>query len=153
MESNFTAHELPNRRENSSISNPSNNANNSLNNNFSNRLNSTRRRPQVAINQNPENDNDYQGSKFVLGDKLYSEAGKHHSSTSNNNNIVVFGDSIPNLVENVNLVSIEISFLQEQDLSISLSRYQRISYVMSMRRYKTQRTMPLSSTLMILMIF
>ena len=96
MESNFTAHELPNRRENSSISNPSNNANNSLNNNFWNRLKSTRRRPQVAINQNPENDNDYQGSKFVLGDKLYSEAGKHHSSTSNNNNIVVFGDSIPN---------------------------------------------------------
>ena len=67
-----------------------------MNNNFWNRLKSTRRRPQVAINQNPENDNNYQGSKFVLGDKLYSEAGKHHSSTSNNNNIVVFGDSIPN---------------------------------------------------------
>ena len=95
-ESNFTAHELPNRRENSNISNPTNNANNSLNNDFSNKLNSTRRQPQVVINQNPENDNDYRKSKFVPGDKLYSEAGKHHSSTPNNNNIVVFGDSIPN---------------------------------------------------------
>ena len=65
------------------------------NNNFSNKLNSTRQQPQVVINQNPENDNDYRKSKFVPGDKLYSEAGKH-SSTSNNSNIVVFGDSIPN---------------------------------------------------------
>ena len=95
-ESNFTAHELPNRRENSNISNPTNNANNSLNNDFSNKLNSTRRQPQVVINQNPENDNDYRKSKFVLGDKLYSEAGKHHSSTSKINNIAGFGDSIPN---------------------------------------------------------
>ena len=47
------------------------------------------------MNQNPENDNDYGKSKFVPGDKLYSEAEKH-SSTSNNSNIVVFGDSIPN---------------------------------------------------------
>ena len=79
-ESNFTVHELPNRRENLNISNPSNNANNSSNNNFSNKLNSTRQRPQVVINQNPENDNVYQKSKFVPGDNLYSEAGKHHSS-------------------------------------------------------------------------
>ena len=95
-ESNFTAHELPNRRQNSNISNPTNNANNSLNNDFSNKLNSTRRQPQVVINQNPENDNDYRKSKFVPGDKLYSEAGKHHSSTSKINNIAGFGDSIPN---------------------------------------------------------
>ena len=67
-----------------------------MNNNFSNKLNSTRRRPQVVINQNPENDNDYRKSKFVPGDKLYSEAGKHHSSTSKNNSIAGFGDSIPN---------------------------------------------------------
>ena len=67
-----------------------------MNNNFSNKLNSTRRRPQVVINQNPENDNDYRKSTFLPGDKLYSEAGKHHFSTSNNNNIVVLGDSIPN---------------------------------------------------------
>ena len=96
VESNFTAHELPNRREKLNISNPSNNANNFWNNNLSNRLNSTRRRLQVVINQNPENDNDYRRSKLVPGDKLYSVAGKHHSSTSNNNIIVVFGDSIPN---------------------------------------------------------
>ena len=67
-----------------------------MNNNFSSKLNSIRRRPQVVINQNPENDNDYRKSKFVPGDKLYIEVGKHHSSTSNNNNIVAFGDSIPN---------------------------------------------------------
>ena len=85
-ESNFTVHELPNRRENLNISNPSNNANNSSNNNFSNKLNSTRQRPQVVINQNPENDNNYQKSIFATGDKLYSDAGKHHSSTSNSNN-------------------------------------------------------------------
>ena len=96
VESDFTAHELPNRRQNSNISDPSNNANNSSNNNFSNKLNSTRQRPQVVINQNPENDNNYRKSKFLLGDKLYSEVEKYHSSTSNNNNIVVFGDSIPN---------------------------------------------------------
>ena len=96
VESNFTGHEIPNRRENLNISNPSKNANNSLSNNFSNKRNSTRWQAQVVINQNPENDNDYRKSKFVPGDKLYSEAGKHHSSTSNNNNIVVFGDSIPN---------------------------------------------------------
>ena len=65
VESNFTAHELPNRRENSTISNPSNNTNNSLSNNFSNKLNSTRLRTQVVINYNSENDNDYQKSKFV----------------------------------------------------------------------------------------
>ena len=59
IESHFTAHESPNRRENLNISDPSNNANNSANNNFSNKLNSTRRRPQVAINQNPKNDNDH----------------------------------------------------------------------------------------------
>ena len=41
VESNFTAHELPNRRENLNISNPSNDANNSSNNNLSNKLNST----------------------------------------------------------------------------------------------------------------
>ena len=93
MESNFTAHELQNCRENFNISYSSNNANNSSNNNLWNKLNSTRQRPQVAINQNPENDNDYRKSKFGPGDKLYSEAGKHHSSTSNSNNIVVFGDS------------------------------------------------------------
>ena len=46
MESHFTAHKLPNRREYLNISNPSNNANNSANNNFSNKFNSTRRRPQ-----------------------------------------------------------------------------------------------------------
>ena len=63
---------------------------------MSNKLNSTRRRLQVVINQNPENDNDYRRSKLVPRDKLYSVAGKHHSSTSNNNIIVVFGDSIPN---------------------------------------------------------
>ena len=96
VESNFMAHELPNRRENLNISNPSNNANNSSNNIFSSKLNSTRGRTQVVINQNLENDNDYRKSKFVPGDKLYSEAGKHHSSTSSNNNIVVLGDSIPN---------------------------------------------------------
>ena len=45
------------------------------------------------------------------------------------------------LVENVNVISIEISFLEEQDLSISLVRHQKTSHVMSMRRYKTQRTM------------
>ena len=50
------------------------------------------------------------------------------------------------LVENVNMTSIEISFLEEQDLSIPQVQHQRISYVMSVRRYKTQRTMPLSST-------
>ena len=50
------------------------------------------------------------------------------------------------LVENVNMTSIEISFLEEQDLSLPQVQHQRISYVMSMRRYKTQRTMPLSST-------
>ena len=95
--SNFMAHELPNRRENLNISNPSNNANNFSNNIFSSKLNSTRARTQVVINQNLENDNDYRKSKFVPGDKLYSEAGKHHSSTSSNNNIVVLGDSIPNV--------------------------------------------------------
>ena len=42
VESNFTAHEIPNRRENLNISNPSKNANNSLSNNFSNKRNSTR---------------------------------------------------------------------------------------------------------------
>ena len=36
VDSNFAAHELPNRRENLNISNPSNNANNSSNNNLSN---------------------------------------------------------------------------------------------------------------------
>ena len=86
VESNFTAYELPNRRENLNISNPSNNANNSSNNNFPIKLNSRRQRPQVVINQNPENNNDYRKSKFATGDKLYSEAGKHHSSTSNSNN-------------------------------------------------------------------
>ena len=96
VESNFTAHEFRNCRENSNVSNLSNCTNNSLSNNFSSKLNSTRQRPQEVINQNPENDNDYRKSKFVPGDKLYSEAGKHHSSTPNNNNIVVFGDSIPN---------------------------------------------------------
>ena len=95
VESNFTAHELPKRRQNLNISNPSSNANNSLNKNFSNKLNSARRRPQVVINQNPENNDNYRKSKFVPENKLYSEAGKHHSSTSNNNNMVVFGDSIP----------------------------------------------------------
>ena len=50
------------------------------------------------------------------------------------------------LIENVNMISIEILFLEEQDLSIFLVRHQKISYVMSMRRCKTQRTMPLSST-------
>ena len=50
------------------------------------------------------------------------------------------------LVENVDMTSIEISFLEEQDLNISLVRHQRISYVMLMQRYKTQRTMPSSST-------
>ena len=39
-------------------------------------------------------------------------------------------------VENVNMISIETSFLEEQDLSISLVRHQRTFYVMSMRRYK-----------------
>ena len=58
VEVNFSVHGLPNRRENLNISNPSNNVNNSLNNNLSNKLNSTRRRPQVVINQNPENDNE-----------------------------------------------------------------------------------------------
>ena len=79
VKSDFTAHELPNHRKNSNISNPSINANNSLNNNFSNKINSTRQRPQVVINRNPENDNDYRKSKFVPGDKLYSKARKHHS--------------------------------------------------------------------------
>ena len=122
VESNLTAYELPDYRENLYISNPSNNTNNSLNNNFSKKLNSTRQRPKVVINQSPGNNDDYQ--KFVPGDKLYSEVGKHHSSTSNNNKII------------------EISFLKEQDLAISLERHQRISYVMSMQRYKTQCTMP-----------
>ena len=66
VESNFKAHELPNRRKNLNISNPSNNANNSSNNNFSNKLNSTRRRSQVVINQNPENDNHYRKSKLEI---------------------------------------------------------------------------------------
>ena len=96
VESNFTAHESPNCRENLNISNPSNNANNSSNSIFSNKFNSTRWRPQAVINQNPENGNDYQKSKFVPGEKLYSEAGKHHSSMTSNNNVVVFGNSIPN---------------------------------------------------------
>ena len=43
------------------------------------------------------------------------------------------------------MISIKISFLEEQDLSISLVRNQRISYVTPMRHYKMQRTMPLSS--------
>ena len=86
VERNFAAHELPNRRENLNISNPSTNANNSSNNNFSIKVNSTRQRPQVVINQNPENDNNYQKSIFATGDKLYSDAGKHHFSTSNSNN-------------------------------------------------------------------
>ena len=38
------------------------------------------------------------------------------------------------LVENVNMTSIEISFLEEQDLSIPQVQHQRISYVMSVRR-------------------
>ena len=92
--SSFTAHELSNCRENLNISNPSNNANNSSHDSFSNKLNSIRWRPQVVINQNPENNNNYQKSKFVPGDKLSSESGKHHSSTPNNNNIVSFGGSI-----------------------------------------------------------
>ena len=70
VERNLSAHELPNCRENLNISNPSNNAINSSNNNFSNKLNSTWRLTQALINQNLENDNDYQKSKFVPGDKL-----------------------------------------------------------------------------------
>ena len=148
VESNFTAHKLPNRREDLSISNPSNNANNSLNNNFSNKLNSTRWQLQVVICQNLKNDNDYQKSTFAPGYKLYSEPGKHHFSTSNNSNIVVFGDSIPNFSRickynfNGSIISGRVRFKQ----------HQRISYVMSMWRCKTLRTIPLSSTWQ-LMIF
>ena len=138
VKSNFTVYELPNRRENLNISIPSNNANSSSNNNFSNKLNSTKQRPQVVINQNPENDNDYQKSKFVPGDNLYSEAGQHYSSTSNSNNIVVFGGSIPNFSRKC-----KYDFNKNAN---SLVRNQRISYVTPMRRYKMQRTMPLSST-------
>ena len=94
--SSFTTHELSNCRENLKISNPSNNANNSSHNSFSNKLNRIRWRPQVVINQNPENNNNYRKSKFVPGNNVSSESGKHHSSTSNNNNIVSFGGSIQN---------------------------------------------------------
>ena len=93
--SSFTTHELSNCRENLNISNPSNNANNSSQNSFSNKLNGIRWRSQVVINQNPENNNNYRKSKFVPGNNLSSESGKH-SSTSNNNNIVLFGGSIQN---------------------------------------------------------
>ena len=96
VESNFTAHQLSNHRENLNISNLSNNYKNSSNNNFSIKLNRPRQRQLVVINQNPGNDNKYQKSKFVPREKLYSEARKHHSSTSNNNTIVVFSDGIPN---------------------------------------------------------
>ena len=93
---NFTEHELPNHGEKSNISNSSNNANNSLNNNFSNKLNSTRRRSQVVINQNPEKIMIIENLNLNLKMNYIVRHGKRHSSTSNNNNIVVFGNSIPN---------------------------------------------------------
>ena len=59
---------------------------------------------------------------------------------------LVFGGSIPNFSRkcksdfNKNIISGRARF------KVSLVRNQRISYVTPMRRYKMQRTMPLSST-------
>ena len=115
VESNFTAHELPKRRENLNISNPSSNANNSMNKNFSNKLNSTRRRPQVVINQNPESNDNYRKSKLYL-DINYTV--RQENITPQRQTIITLQFLVTvsqNLVENVYMTLIEILFLEEQD--------------------------------------
>ena len=115
VESNFTAHGLPKRRETLNISNPSSNANNSMNKNFSNKLNSTRRRPQVVINQNPESNDNYRKSKLYL-DINYTV--RQENITPQRQTIITLQFLVTvsqNLVENVYMTLIEILFLEEQD--------------------------------------